>query len=159
MYRNAHLWLFLLLILNTVPALAQQSAPQRPPGRVTPLNQQNPNAHFLKQGELGFSKKVPGVPEGYPLPVPPGAVLSLADSVVTASGGNGYYVRFHAPHSRTELVHWYLVQLKSGGWNFKDPAPDGLKVGLTCSRGNCSAIVSFFEAPNGGTDIVSTASF
>lgn len=149
----------IIMVLNTIPAGAEavQSSPQTLQQTRTTVGNRagNQYAHFLRQGEVGYGTRLMKLPDNYPLPVPPGATQDLSQSVVSDRGNNGFYLRMHAPHTRSELIDWYLAQLKSSGWQVDQPLPSDQGMAITANRPNGSgAVLIFYNAPKGGTDII-----
>jgi hypothetical protein len=153
MYINARILLSLSLTLHMLPAFAEpQSAQAQTQSR--PTTPTKKTGHFLRAGEVGYGTKIANLPESYPLPVPPGATAGLMQNVVTEKG-TGYYLRLHAQHSRSELIDWYLSQLKSSGWRVEQPVHSDKAVSVSCNKQNGpAALIMFFNAPKGGTEII-----
>lgn len=148
----------LIIVLNTLPSGAEpgksQSQTQVQRQAATGTKPNNQNAHFLREGEVGYGTRLLKVPDNYPLPVPPGATQGLSESVVGDKGNNGFYLRLHSPHTRSELIDWYLVQLKNSGWKVEQPLPNGKGMAVTGTKpGGGGAVIIFYNSPKGGTEI------
>lgn len=144
--------LVLLIVAIAMPSVQAQNQASK-----TAAKQQSPTAHFLRQGEEGYSTRVSKVSDRYPLPIPPGATPGLAYQNTTDKGNTGDYLRLHSPHSRSELIDWYIAQLKSLGWKVDQPLPSGPAMTMSAVKPNVgSATLSFLPAspPETGCDIL-----
>lgn len=136
---------------ESLPAFSTQSAPESI--NVAPSRP----ARFLNRGDIGYGTIVDKIGD-YTLPIPPGAVAGLRQSVATARG-QGWYMRLHALHNQSDLVDWYGAQLRAGGWKVAAPEQIGSKTSLSATRADgTSTVILFVSTPKSGTDVITTLS-